>query len=95
LLVTTGLGSSLRSSRANPVREGRDEGGGCGVGRKGNARKQASTFSPSTSRLESCVGRGKVSRGFVTPESELLVKTRRETPPVLGFLPRPIVRNPF
>lgn len=60
--------------------EGRDEGRGCGVGRKGNAEAGFDLFAldqpaePESSRL---LGKAKVSREFVT-SSELSVKTRRE-----------------
>lgn len=50
-----------------------------GLEEKGNARRQASTFSPPTSRSNQTAllsGKGKVLRGFVT--TELSVKIKRE-----------------
>lgn len=56
-----------------------------GVGGKGNAEPGFDLFAlDQPARVPHGKGRGgegKVSRGFVTPESELSIETRRETPP--------------
>jgi len=59
--------------------KGRDEGGGCGVGRKGNAEAGFDLFAldQPTEPESGVLGKAKVSREFVT-WSELSVKSRRE-----------------
>jgi hypothetical protein len=66
LLVTTGLGSSLRGSPALTPPKGRGEAGGCGGwGRKDDAEAGFDLFAPDQPAETEL--RWKLSRGFVAP----------------------------